>query len=242
MNGIKNVIVLIGLVLLITLNCGNKNPSENSSLVTSTITDIDGNVYKTVKIGDQWWMAENLKVTHYRNDDPIPYVLGDKAWEELITGAYCKYIENSKSFPDYGYLYNGYAVADPRGIAPEGWHVPSHEDWIILEMCLGMKEDGIHDAGARGTDEGGKLKEAGQAHWDSPNVEATNSSGFTALPGGYRSTRGNFINLNQIGIFQTSSDSTDWCTWSRMLSTHRSDITLNCEDKRIGMSVRLVKD
>jgi len=102
--------------------------------LSGTVTDIDGNVYQTIKIGDQWWMAENLKVTHYRNSDPIPHVTDGGTWSYLFTGAYCEYDNNPANVAIYGRLYNWYAVGDSRNIAPEGWHVPSDDEWKQLEM------------------------------------------------------------------------------------------------------------
>lgn len=138
-----------------------------------TVTDYDGNVYQTVLIGDQCWMMENLKVTHYRNGDPIPHVTDGVTWGNLTSGAYCNYNNDEGNVATYGRLYNWYAVDDSRNIAPAGWHVPSDAEWQTLVDYLGG------DAVA-----GGKMKEAGTTHWASPNTGATNESGFTALPGG----------------------------------------------------------
>lgn len=137
------------------------------------VKDIDKNVYKTVQIGNQVWMAENLSVTRYKNGDPIPQVTDQTEWANLTTGAWCYLNNNLKNGHTYGKLYNWYAVKDPRGLAPEGWHVPAYSELLLLNNYLGVGS-------------GGMLKEAGTKHWASPNIEATNSSGFTALPGGIR--------------------------------------------------------
>jgi len=142
----------------------------------STVTDIDGNVYQTVKIGSQVWMAENLKVTHYRNGDEILNILDGSIWVSLNTGAYCTYEHSPSNAAIYGNLYNWHAVNDPRKLAPEGWHIPSDEEWMILSDYLGEDIPG------------GKLKEADTTHWKYPNIGATNETGFTALPAGIRST------------------------------------------------------
>ena len=126
---------------------------------TSTVTDIDGNVYQTVTIGTQEWMAENLKVTHYRNGDPIQLVTDDSSWSNLSTGAYCDYDNDGDNVAVYGRLYNWFAVNDSRAIAPAGWHVATAADWQTLIDILGG------DAVA-----GGKMKEAGTAHWLAPNT------------------------------------------------------------------------
>lgn len=104
-------------------------PSAFCQLETGKVTDIDGNTYKTVKIGNQWWIAENLKVTHYRNGDAIPEVTDNEQWKNLNSGAYCAYDNNESNAAVYGYLYNWYAMNDSRNIAPEGWYVPSDEEW-----------------------------------------------------------------------------------------------------------------
>ncbi|MBT5269507.1 MAG: hypothetical protein HOL70_08685, partial [Candidatus Marinimicrobia bacterium] len=111
-----------------------------------TVTDIDGNVYETVKIGDQIWMAENLKVTHYRDGSAITQVTDNTAWSNLSTEAYCIYDNNASNEVDtYGALYNWYAVSDGRNIAPEGWHVPTDAEWKELEMYLGMSQPDVDD-------------------------------------------------------------------------------------------------
>lgn len=117
--------------------------------ITGTVTDIDGNVYQTVKIGNQWWMAENLKVSHYQNSDAIPNVTNNSDWGNLSTGAYCAYNNDNVNISTYGLLYNWYAVADSRELAPTGWHVPTDEEWKQLEMSLGMSDSEANDRGWR---------------------------------------------------------------------------------------------
>lgn len=157
------------------------------------VEDIDGNVYKTVTIGTQCWMIENLKVTHYRNGDAIPNITDDLAWNNLTTGAYCYYKNKANYSSTYGRLYNWYAVKDSRNIAPEGWHIPSAAEWTTLINFLG----GDHFAG-------GKLKENGTMHWRKPNTGATNESGFTALPGGLRAPNVKFYGLGYLGYWWSS--------------------------------------
>ena len=155
------------------------------------VTDIDGYVYTTIRIGNQWWMAENLKVTHYRNGDPIPNVAGKSAWSSLASGAYC----DNGDIAVYGRLYNWYAaVSDNRGLAPVGWHVASDADWETLIDYLG----GFGAAG-------GKMKEVGITHWRSPNTGASNESGFSGLPGGSRYGSGDFRNLGEMAFFWSST-------------------------------------
>lgn len=156
--------------------------NDNGGYETGTVTDIDGNVYQTIKIGNQWWMAENLKVTHYRNGNAIPNVTSYFSWRDLSSGAYCAYNNDNGNADAYGMIYNWYwyAVDDSRNIAPIGWHVPTDEEWKELEMYLGLSQTEADDTGYRGTDEGDKLKAT--TGWYN-NGNGTNESGFTALPG-----------------------------------------------------------
>ena len=160
------------------------------------MTDIDGNTYQTVKIGNQWWIAENLNVTHYQNGDAIPNVTDSAAWWGLTSGAYCNYNNDAANVAVYGRLYNWYAVHDSRNIAPAGWHVPSDAEWQTLVDYLGG------DPVA-----GGKMKEAGTTHWISPNTGATNESGFSGLPGGYRHTDGYYYDISYSASFWTFTES-----------------------------------
>ncbi|MBN1999215.1 hypothetical protein JW935_16775 [candidate division KSB1 bacterium] len=207
------------------------------------VTDIDGNVYKTVKIGDQWWMAENLKVTKYRNGDPIPNVTSNSEWANLTTGAYCNYDNNDSYVSTYGRLYNWYAVNDSRGLAPAGWHVPTDAEWKQLEMYLGMSQSEANETGYRGTDEGGKLKETGTGHWSSPNTGATNESGFSGLPGGYRFHDGTFNVVGSSAYFWSASSAySGYYAWYRPLYCNRSDVYRSGNYVQDGFSVRCVRD
>jgi uncharacterized protein (TIGR02145 family) len=207
-----------------------------------TVTDYDGNVYQTVLIGDQCWMMENLKVTHYRNGDPIPHVTDGGTWSEDTSGAYCNYDNDSANVATYGRLYNWHAVDDSRNIAPAGWHVPTDDEWKQLEMHLGMSQAEADDVGWRGTDEGGKLKEAGTTHWQSPNTGATNESGFTALPGGYRHNDGTFYHMGDNAYFWSSTEIGSDYAWARHL-TYSSSLVFRYDNyRRYGFSVRCVRD
>ena len=128
--------ILLGATFLILVSCGGAQQMIQSTSAHDSVTDIDGNVYKTAKIGNQWWMAENLRVTHYRNGDKIPNLSGDEEWDNA-NGAYCCYNNDSANIAKYGMLYNWFAVADSRNIAPEGWHVPTDEEWQVLVDYLG---------------------------------------------------------------------------------------------------------
>jgi uncharacterized protein (TIGR02145 family) len=207
-----------------------------------TVMDIDGNEYLTVTIGTQVWMAENLKTTHYNNGDAIPNVTDGSSWESLATGAYCEYNNNVNNVGTYGRLYNWYAASDSRNIAPAGWHVPTDAEWKQLEMYLGLSQAEADATGFRGTDEGGKLKESGTIHWSSPNNGATNESGFTGLPAGYRYDGGSFDNMTINGHFWTSNESSSEGAWDRALNYSYSSVYRNAYTKRFGFSVRCVKD
>jgi len=196
---------------------------------TEILMDIDGNVYQTVKIGNQWWMAENLKVTHYRNGDAIPNVTDDTEWYNLATGAYCNYGNDINNVATYGRLYNWYAVDDSRKIAPEGWHVPSDTEWRTLVDYLG-------------SDAGGKMKETGIEYWSSPNTGATNESGFSALPGGYRSGGAPYHPVGYHAYFWSSMELGSGYAWYRYLSYDSSGVYRGNYDKRAGVSVRCVRN
>jgi uncharacterized protein (TIGR02145 family) len=195
-----------------------------------TVTDIDGNVYTIVTIGTQQWLGENLKVIHYRNGDLIPNVSDNTAWINLLTGAYCNYNNDTNNTAIYGRLYNFHAAVDNRNIAPTGWHVPTKAEWDTLVNYLGG-----------GNIAGGKLKEIGTEHWESPNTGATNESGFSALPGGMRSgaeINPSFGDIGKSGYF-----------WSATQTRYRELYYLNTEarpdfwdNEEGGMSVRCVKD
>jgi uncharacterized protein (TIGR02145 family) len=207
-----------------------------------TATDIEGNIYQTVKIGNQCWMVENLKTSHYRNGELIHNEIDDNNWSYLSVSAYCDY-QNAESFSaTYGKLYNWFAINDSRNIAPEGWHIPSDEEWKILEMYLGMSEVDANKISWRGTVEGGSLKEIGTIHWLSPNTGATNSSGFTAIPGGTRNDYGSFSRMGRDAAFWSSTSFDQTTAWMRYLGEENSDIYRFHITKTLGYSVRCIKD
>ncbi len=209
---------------------------------TGWVTDIDGNLYQTIKIGNQWWMMENLKVTHYRNGDAIPNVTDGSTWSGLTTGAYCNYNNDVNNVATYGRLYNWDAAVDSRNIAPVGWHVPTDAEWKQLEMYLGMSQTEADATGRRGTDEGGKLKEVGTAHWVSPNTGSTNESGFSALPGGHRNYDGIFSSMGRVAAFWSSTVRIGNGAWYRILGYDYSEVSRNSYSEQGGFSVRCVKD
>jgi len=237
----KNFIVLVLLVcfFLLIISCEEK-PTEIGD-ETVTVIDFDGNIYGTVQIGDQIWMAENLKVSHYNNGDPIPTNYDGSSWTNLSTGSYCIYDNITSNSNTYGYLYNWFAI-DTDNLAPEGWHIPSEEEWLEL---IGNIEGGSHIVG-------GKIKstgtiEEGNGLWYSPNTGATNESGFTAFPSGSR--RGS-ENLYPQGVYRKigsscffwSSNSNNFDGLYFNLDYDNSEITSSYNYKNTGISIRCIKD
>jgi len=229
------------------------------TLTTSSdpVTDIDGNTYNTVVIGEQIWMAENLKVIHYSNGDPIPLVEGAPEWDTMSSWvkAYCWYDNNPNIGEVFGALYtwaaamNGQPSSDNnpsgvQGVCPSGWHLPSDEEWKQLEMHLGMsRADADKDSEMRGTNEGAQLKEIGTSHWNSPNTGATNLSGFTALPGGSRSWDASFGTIGYFGYWWTSTcKEWDPYAWHRNVGFDHLIVWRGQMNNDVGFSVRCVKD
>jgi uncharacterized protein (TIGR02145 family) len=186
-----------------------------------------------VKICDQNWMVKNLNVAKYRNGDDIPQITNPTTWGNLTTGAWCWYNNDSVTYAAiYGRLYNWYAVNDSRGLAPAGWHIPSDAEWNTLGTCL----QDVYNAG-------GFMKEAGTMHWNNPNVGATNSSGFTGLPGGFRNSNGSVYQyLNVWGYWWSSTENDSIDAWSRYLSSLNSNLNATITNKKNGFSVRCVSD
>jgi uncharacterized protein (TIGR02145 family) len=218
---------------------------SNDSGDPGTVTDIDGNEYTTVKIGNQWWLVENLRVTHYRNGAAIPIVISPQSWYAATNGAYCYYDNDINNISEYGLLYNFHAVNNTNQIAPEGWHVASNDEWKELEMHLGMSQEQADLTLWRGTDEGGKLKETGLTHWTTPNTGATNESGFSALAGGFRDDTGNYIGMSTGAYIWTSTGltaSNNVNALIRILAYNRAKISRVGFPRLYGLSVRCVKD
>lgn len=194
------------------------------------ITDIEGTVYHSVTIGTQTWMVENLKVTHYRNGDPIPKNTDVTGWDTLTTGAYSNYDHNDNYAKAYGHLYNWYAVNDTRNLAPEGWHIATQAEFREL-----IANAGAEDAA------GGNLKESGTAHWRSPNTNASNTFGFTALPGGTLTESG-FAGLGESGNLWSSTEFSEDYAYYFCLNHTTGRAFVAFQDKAIGYAVRCVKD
>lgn len=212
------------------------------------MTDIDGNEYQIVTIGSQVWMAENLKVTRYKNGDVIPNVTDDNEWSNLSTGAYCSYSNSDYFVKRYGLLYNWFAVNDIRNLAPEGWHIPTDDEWKELELYLGMDPELVDIPGYLRTQIGVKLKST--SGWKDDDLinewgfdwRGTNTSGFTALPGGGRFNYGPFYAITEEAHFWTSTESTNTYSWERMLKFDGGRVGYVSSNKGHGFSVRCIKD
>lgn len=195
------------------------------------VKDVEGTSYKTIGIGAQIWMAENLRTSKYRNGDKIDYVTDPVYWASLSAGGNAHYGNIEGYDQVYGRLYNWYAVGDSRGLCPTGWHIPTVDEWYDLASFLG----GTSVAG-------GKMKQSGTDYWLTPNEGATNESGFSALPGGLCESDGTFKNLGQNGAWWASTESDVTGGWYASLLTNDARIFLSRYYKNAGFSVRCLKD
>ncbi len=225
-------------VSLTATNSFGSNTQTKTNYITvnssgSTVTDIDGNVYNTVTIGTQIWMRENLKTTRYRNGD----LIGTTTPATLYTSTQSSpkyqwaYAGNESNVATYGRLYTWFAATDSRKICPTGWHLPTDAEWATLTTFLGGERVA-----------GDKLKETGTGHWSSPNTGATNSSGFTALPGGIRDSDGTFDYVGGHGFWWSSTEKDTHNAWYRSMGYHTSSARRNTYPSSYGLSVRCVKD
>lgn len=200
--------------------------------------------YDSVTIGTQVWMAKNLDVDHYRNGDAIPQVTDPTQWNNLKTGAWCYYKNDPANGEIYGKLYNWYAVNDSRGLAPDGWHVPTDDEWKELEMCLGMSQTEADSTGWRGTDQGSQL--AGSADlWQTGALKSNSkfgNSGFSALPGGWRNLNGTFGSIGYYANWWSATECNATNAWYRGMSYGISSIFRSNYFKEGGFAVRCVRD
>jgi uncharacterized protein (TIGR02145 family) len=222
-SSISAIVVLAFTIFLTGCKKDEKTPDP--------LSDSDGNIYKTVKIGTQTWMAENLKTTRFNDGTPISLVGGDNEWRELTAPGYCWYNNDEASFKDpYGALYNWYTAATGK-LCPSGWHIPEKEEWLTLGAFL---NDSVKA--------GGKLKEAGTAHWLTPNKGADNSSGFSALGSGIRYFEGTYAsNLSYTSIWSNTENEHNE-VWYISLFYAETELSLNHRNKKYGFSVRCLKD
>jgi len=206
-----------------------------TTLDAGQFSDIDGNIYDTIAIGSQIWMKQNLKVSKYRNGDPLLTGLLNGDWQLSTSGAWCYYNNDPKLGKIYGKLYNWYAVADSRGLCPTGWHVPDDQEWYYLENVLGGKYAA-----------GGPLKDTGVVSfgglWNLPNTGATNISGFSGLPGGRREGNGNYSSIGNNGYWWTSSFTSTLSARVYILNFDNQYLNGLSTNNNIGYSVRCLKD
>ncbi|MCW8797352.1 MAG: fibrobacter succinogenes major paralogous domain-containing protein [Prosthecochloris sp.] len=198
----------------------------------AVVRDVDGNAYRTVSINGMAWMAENLSVRHYRNGDPIRHARSAAEWASAARsreGAWCYFQNRTANGSVFGKLYNYYAVHDSRGLAPAGWRIPTDRDWDTLADYYGGKVYAARHLKAK-------------AQWQNlcPS-EATNSSGFTALPGGYRRVDGVFLYAGQIGMFWSSSKFVEGYAWFRNMTCRNTVMFRNDTNMGNGLSVRCIR-
>jgi uncharacterized protein (TIGR02145 family) len=224
-------IIAIGLSFVFFTGC--KKEDNNDDIL---ISDIDGNEYHTIIIGNQEWMVENLKTTQYNDGTPIPLITESSEWKSMSSPGYCWYENDDTTYKNtYGALYNWYAVNTDK-LCPTGWHVPTEEEWTNLNDSLGGKDVA-----------GGKMKsigtiEIGDGEWFSPNTDATNEVGFSALPGGGRYFNGNFGWMGHYGTCWSSTESSSSSAWSRYVKYNSGSLSREAYDKKTGYSVRCIRD
>ncbi len=220
--------------------------NADEMIITTLISDIEGNTYNTVQIGTQLWMAENLRATKFSNGDTI--ALGDTQdkWMDLNSpgyDVYCYYDNDVNNAETYGCLYNWHVGYDSRNACPTGWHVPSEEDWQTLEIYLGISPEEVGDYGSRGSwDAGGKLKEVGTTHWKEPNVFATDQYGFKALPAGQRAVWGLDMFITELSSWWSSTFVDSHTFYMREINYESGEINRVNRERMTGGSIRCVKD
>ena len=232
---ISLLILGMGIILISITGYAKTEQDKKCSaiqLLNEIAKDYDGNIYKTVKIGNQIWMAENLKVTHYRDGTPIPNVFNNDKWQYETNGALCMVNNDSVEYKNtYGILYNFYTVSNSLNLCPEGWHVPTETECMILINYLGGKIPA-----------GSKIKDNSSNLWKNKNTDATNESCFSGLPAG---GRGRLGSPGDVGYFATWWSSTSYDSlyaWHWGLYPDKAGIRCNPGHKASGFSVRCIKD
>lgn len=231
-------IIIISLVMFIGISC--KKNDNNPEIPYGSMTDQAGNIYKTIEIGSQTWMAENLKTTKYNDNKDIPNVTGNSAWSNLTTPAYNWYDnDEAKNKPLYGALYNWFTVNTGK-LCPTGWHVPTDTEFKTLETYLGMSVAQADGISWRGTDQGTQLKNS--SGWKA-GENGTNISGFSALPGGYRFQQdGAFNNKGELSYWWSSNESGPTKGYYRRLDGSNAGAYRESAIKTAGKYIRCVKD
>ena len=195
-----------------------------------------------VNIAGMTWSCKNLDIAYYRNGDPIPNVTNAAEWMNLTTGAWCWYNNDSVNYSKYGRMYNWYAVNDPRGLAPSGWHVATETEWNKLFKNIDANSDTICNYCTSSLTAGGPMKTIGLFNWISPNTGATNSTGFSALPGGMRNQIGNFSVTGHYAIWWSADEFDTWTAFYRYVYYANTTASRYYIDKHYGHHVRLVKN
>jgi uncharacterized protein (TIGR02145 family) len=201
-----------------------------TNTASTTISDLDGNIYNTVSIGNQIWMASNLSTSRYRNGAYIPYILNSNQWASIKSPALSFYNHDNGYETNYGKQYNWYAVTDTQGICPVGWHIPTNSEWTVLSDFLG----GLNVAG-------GKMKATGTQYWSFPS-NGSNSSGFTGLPGGFRNVDGTFGILGYNGFWWSATEENEQRAINRSIIYTDNLLSAGSSSKNQGFSVRCLKD
>lgn len=235
-------IIALGLFTAITvISCDKEEDKKKIIVEKGTVTDVDGNVYETVKIGNQWWMAENLNVTHYNDSTPI-----------FNADAISKWVLDSSSYRAFnttglapGLLYNWNAVNDSRKIAPKGWHIPTDAEWKELEVTVGMSQSDAEKTSWRGTDEANKLRKEGYSEWtEFETIWSNNDYGFSATAGSCVVYNGDLgePGLKHTGFWWTRTLNPENKPWYRYMDYKKSNIFRYYDEKSYGFSVRCVMD
>jgi uncharacterized protein (TIGR02145 family) len=222
----KDIFKISAVIIFIIITQSCKKEVDNS------FQDIDGNVYNPIQVGTQVWMKENLRTTRYSNGDLIPTTTPVTLDIQSETTPKYQWVSdgNTGNVAVYGRLYTWYAATDTRRVCPTGWHLPSDDEWTLLITYLGGE-----------TVAGGKLKETGVSHWTAPNTGATNETGFTALPGGYRGTAG-IYDITTDGYWWTTTEYSNSVSYYRFISSSVSEANrLSCP-KNYGFSIRCLQD
>lgn len=238
----KLYVLVVALMIIILPSCKDDDEPTIPTIERGTVFDIDGNEYMTVKIGNQWWMAENLKVSKYNDGTLIPFVQDPNFGWSNVQDAYCNYNNSSTTT---GYLYNYKAVTNASKLAPEGWHIPTDAEWKQLENHLGMNGIELDATGWRGSKEGEKIKMEANTGWAFfEGVWATNETGFSAEAGScilFDGTSGN-PGIQYNGFWWTTSEYSNTEAWYRHLDYKEQRIFRFHGLYNYGFSVRCVKD
>lgn len=240
------VISILAISLSTVVQCGTSSDKEvdESFVCGEMLTDLDGNHYRTVKIGDKCWMADNLRTTSFSDGTIISNYPVEADWRTTSTAAWVYYGNQSSNDDDYGKIYNWFAVTDSRGICPAGWNVPGDDDWKSMEQAIGMANDDADGTGWRGNKEnvGGKLKTTGTEFWETPNEGASNESGFSGMPSGLRYPDGRFVSLGRSAFYWTSTWHSISEAYGRAIVFSRGEVSRGIYRKDFGFSVRCILD